>query len=116
MKRARNGNTVMNARDRRGRFAAGNPGGPGRPRRVIEAEYLSALTDAVTLDDWRDISFRAVRDAKNGDAPARAWLAKYLMPDGPGGLPDSDVDVDPMEIARRLRELADEPDGNGRDA
>jgi len=47
-----------------GRFAPGNPGGPGRPRRAIESEYLATLGDAVSLDDWREIVTRAVSDAK----------------------------------------------------
>jgi hypothetical protein len=28
-----------------GRFLPGYPGGPGRPRRAIEADYLAALLD-----------------------------------------------------------------------
>jgi hypothetical protein len=42
-----------------GRFAVGNPGGPGRPRRAIEREYLAALSDTVSLGDWREIVERA---------------------------------------------------------
>ena len=66
-------------RDDRGRFAAGNPGGPGRPRRTIEREYMAALGEAVALDDWREVVARAVADAKAGDQGARNWLAKYLL-------------------------------------
>ena len=66
-------------RDESGRFAPGNPGGPGRPRRAIEREYLAVLGEAVTLDDWRDVVARAVADAKNGDHQARVWLAKYVI-------------------------------------
>ena len=47
-----------------GRFATGNPGGPGRPRRAIEADYLKAFSDAVPLDAWRTIVSRAVADAQ----------------------------------------------------
>jgi hypothetical protein len=42
-------------RDDNGRFAKGNPGGPGRPRRAVEADYLAALSQAVPLEKWRDI-------------------------------------------------------------
>jgi hypothetical protein len=69
-------------RDELGRFAAGNPGGPGRPRRTIEREYLAALGEAVSLADWRDVVARALADAKNGDGKARDWLAKYLLGSG----------------------------------
>jgi hypothetical protein len=41
--------TVGDGRDRGGRFAKGNPGGPGRPPRTTEANYLIALTDVVPL-------------------------------------------------------------------
>ena len=62
-----------------GTFADGNPGGPGRPRREVEAGYLAGLTDKVTPEDWGEIVTRAVRDAKNGDARAREWLGRYLV-------------------------------------
>src|SRR4051812_10908400 len=66
-------------RDGNGRFGPGNPGGPGRPRRAVEREYLAALTDAVTLDDWRAVCAKAVEQARAGDRYARAWLAGYLL-------------------------------------
>lgn len=66
-------------RDELGRFTPGNPGGPGRPRRTIEREYMAALGEAVALDDWREVVARAVADAKAGDQGARNWLAKYLL-------------------------------------
>ena len=64
-----------------GRFAAGNPGGPGRPTRRIELEYLATLSDSVTLADWSEIVTRAVQDAREGDAAARNWLSKHLLGD-----------------------------------
>jgi hypothetical protein len=73
----------MAGRGERGRFAAGNPGGPGRPRRVTERKYLRALVGAVPLKDWREIVRRAVTDAKAGDGQARNWLSKLLCGDDP---------------------------------
>jgi len=70
-------------RDNNGRFANGNPGGPGRPRRAVEQDYLAVLGDAVSLDDWRDVVARTVSDAKKGDARARDWLANYLIGSDP---------------------------------
>ncbi len=67
-------------RDRRGRFAPGNAGGPGRPRRRTEADYPAALSDQVPLDAWSQIVERAVADAIAGDAKARDWLSRYLLP------------------------------------
>jgi hypothetical protein len=67
------------ARDGLGRFAAGNPGGPGRPRRATERAYLATLSDAISLEDWRAIVGRAVSDAKDGDPKAREWIANYVL-------------------------------------
>jgi hypothetical protein len=65
-------------RDDNGRFAKGNPGGPSRPRRAVEADYLAALSQAVPLEKWRDIVETAVDQAASGDAKAREWLGSYL--------------------------------------
>ncbi len=65
-------------RDDNGRFAPGNPGGPGRPRRAIEADYLAALSETVTMDASREIVETAVDQARGGDAKAREWVGSYL--------------------------------------
>jgi hypothetical protein len=62
-----------------GQFAKGNPGGPGRPRRVAESNYLVTLTEACPPEKWCAICRRAVEDALAGDARARDWLARYLL-------------------------------------
>src|SRR5262249_28067088 len=68
----------------RGRpFKKGNPGGPGRPRREVEREYLGAILGVVSLDDWRLIVAKAKRDAIAGDRHAREWLSKYIVGDSP---------------------------------
>src|SRR5262249_43172429 len=66
-------------RDPNGRFLPGHPGGPGRPRRAVEADYLAALSEAVPPEAWKRIVARAVEDAEKGDAKARDWLAAYLV-------------------------------------
>ena len=81
-----------NGKDERGRFAHGNAGGPGRPRRSVEREYLATLGEAVPLDQWREVVARALADAKAGDAAARTWLAKYLLGDKPPKLVDLAAD------------------------
>ena len=52
--------------------------GMGTHRRT-EGDYMAALRDTVTLEDWRDVVAGALQLAKGGDAQARAWLAQYLM-------------------------------------
>jgi hypothetical protein len=82
---------MNDGRDGRGRFAVGNRGGPGRPRRATEAEYLRALCCIVSLEDLRAIARRAVADAKKGSARARDWVTKYLLGDpAPQAPPSAD--------------------------
>lgn len=69
----------MAERDMNGKFAKGNAGGPGRPRRQIEQDYLAAFSEAITLDDWKEIIEKAVGQAKEGDARARQWLTHYVI-------------------------------------
>lgn len=70
---------MTDGREASGQFANGNAGGPGRPRRAIERDYLAALSDACPPDTWRQIVTRAVDDAKAGDPKAREWLTRYLL-------------------------------------
>lgn len=70
---------AIDKRDGHGRFAQGHGGGPGRPRRAVEADYLRSLADAVSAEDWTEIVFPAVEDAKGGDRAAREWLGSYLI-------------------------------------
>ena len=68
-----------NGRDRRGKFVAGGPPGPGRPRRLTESHYLAKLSEAISLNDWQQIVRKAKEDAINGDWRARSWLSDYLL-------------------------------------
>jgi hypothetical protein len=52
---------------------------PGRPPREVEEEYRNILVSSVTQQDWQEIIFRAVKDAKRGDHQARKFLADYLI-------------------------------------
>jgi hypothetical protein len=82
-------------RDSNGRFAPGNSGGPGRPKRATEAEYYAAFIEGVSLEDWREVVARAVTDAKAGDPKARAWLSKHLIGDHP---PDNLLPDEPQQM------------------
>ena len=66
-------------RDDIGRFSTGNNYGQGRPPRAVERDYLAALSERLSLDDWRSIVDRAVADASSGDARARDWLSRYVL-------------------------------------
>lgn len=73
-------------RDEKGLFKRGTAGGPGRPRRTIEEDYLRTLSEAVPLEKWRQIVEMAVQHALEGDDRARTWLSKYLLGDNLPGL------------------------------
>jgi hypothetical protein len=85
-------------RDANGRFAVGNPGGPGRPRRAVEQDYLATLADAVPLKKWKRIVSRAVEDAEAGDAKARRWISEHLV----GRQPDALTALAATELAGTL--------------
>lgn len=95
-------------RNTNGTFAPGNSGGPGRPSRATEREYMSIVMRACTLDDWQAIVERAVQDARNGDGAARSWLASYLVgKPSPSHTAPSPTRVLAAEIAE-VDEVADE--------
>lgn len=99
----------MADRNSNGTFAAGNPGGPGRPRRIVEREYLGAMFDAISIEEWREIIVRAIEDAKAGDAKARDWLTRYVLgtaPRTPAELAADEGDLaveQEIELLRRER-------------
>jgi hypothetical protein len=66
-------------RDARGRFGKGNPGGPGRPKRSIEQQYLDAAIGVVSITAWKAIIRKAVKQAKQGDFRGREWLGNLMM-------------------------------------
>jgi hypothetical protein len=77
---SRNGDAKRRkSRDSKGRFGPGNAGGPGRPRRAIERDYLTVLNDEVTLAEWRKIVAKALKQATQGNATARAWISRYVL-------------------------------------
>ena len=47
--------------------------------RATSTDYMAALLESVSLDDWRDVVTGAVKAAKEGDSQARAWLAQYIL-------------------------------------
>lgn len=69
----------MALHDENGKFAKGNPGGPGRPKKEREQKYYEITLTAVTFDEWKAIVIKAKDQAKRGDAVARKWLSDYLL-------------------------------------
>ena len=69
----------MAERDERGRFAKGNGGGPGRPKKTREEQYLDILLSVVTPKEWEHVCAVALSRARAGDGKAREWLGNYII-------------------------------------
>jgi len=81
-----------NGRTARGRFAKGNPGGPGNPHSRRVAALREALLESVTEDDIRAVAEALVSKAKGGDIPAVRELLDRLLGKGD----DTSRDVAPV--------------------
>ena len=67
-------------RDAHGRWLPGQTGNPnGRPKRSTEQEYLDVMLSTCTPDHWRDITAKAIEQAKRGEWHARKWLSDYIL-------------------------------------
>ncbi len=66
-------------RDGSGKFAKGNPGGPGNPFARKTAALRSCLIDFVSVEDMREIAADLVRRAKGGDNVAVKLLFAYVL-------------------------------------
>ena len=99
-KRSTNGGNGV--RDSAGRFATGNPGGPGNPFARRVAQLRSALLDAVSDDDLREIVSALVTRAKAGDVvAAREVLTRIIGKPGDSVDPDR-LDLDDLKIASEM--------------
>jgi hypothetical protein len=70
---------IVRRGNKTGYFAEGTVGGPGRLPSTTEKKYLVGMHAVVSVEDWQEITRRAVEDALQGKASARSWLSKYLL-------------------------------------
>jgi len=80
-------------RDARGRFAAGNSGGPGNPFGRYTAKLREALVTAVTEEDMQAIVRKMIDMAKVGSIPAMRLVMQYVI-----GKPTSAPNPDRVQI------------------
>jgi hypothetical protein len=80
-------------RDTRGRFAKGNPGGPGNPFARHVAKLRSALVECVSEEDIRQIAKGLLFIAKVGHLPSIRVLFMYVL-----GKPSGAVNPDTLDI------------------
>jgi hypothetical protein len=76
-------------RDAGGRFAEGNPGGPGNPYPRRVAALRRALLDSVTEDDIKAIAKAVIEEAKDGNIAAAKIIFQYTL-----GKPDLAINMD----------------------
>lgn len=88
----------MADRDASGKFAQGNPGGPGNPHAKRVGELRTALLDAVTPEDMRAVVKALVEAARGGDVAAARVLFERTL-----GRP---VEADLIERLESLEQAA----------
>jgi len=81
-----------NGRDQNGRFAKGNPGGPGNPFARRTAALRQAFSDALTQEGLNILAQRLLLQAQNGDVAAAKLVLAYAI-----GKPVDPVDPDTLD-------------------
>jgi hypothetical protein len=79
-------------RDAKGRFAAGNPGGPGNPFARRTAELRREFLAEASGEDLRAVCRALLERAKGGDVAAAKLALGYLV-----GKPEKAVDPDTLD-------------------
>ncbi len=95
-----------NGRTATGRFANGNPGGPGNPHGRRVADLRAALLDAVTPEDIHAVAKALVARAKAGEVPAIRELLDRLMGKVQAAEPEDATER--VEITPEIRARAQE--------
>ncbi len=85
-------------RDEKGRFLAGNKGGPGNPFARKVASLRQALLASISEQDIQDVAGRLLALAKEGDVQAAKLLLTYTL-GKPQPAPDPDrMDADEWQV------------------
>jgi hypothetical protein len=84
-------------RDERGRFALGNPGGPGRPR----TRWRSIFDEVVSEDRFRGHIERVAELADSGER----WALELVIAHKLGRPPAADADADDANAATEPRHV-----------
>jgi hypothetical protein len=96
----------VEVRDACGRFAKGNPGGPGNPYPRRVAALRRALLTSVTEDDMTAITKAVIDEARAGNIAAAKLLFQYVL-GKPGSTADPDRDEGRGMSAQGLLPLAE---------
>jgi len=91
------------ARNTKGQFAKGNPGGPGNPHAKQVAKLRSLIFEAITEEDLRAVIAALVEQAKAGDVVATRELLNRLT-----GKPATAPDPENLELEQRRIKVAED--------
>jgi hypothetical protein len=95
-------------RDGKGRFTAGNPGGPGNPFARQVAKLRQALIDAVTPQDIQKVAAKLIELAAEGNVQAAKLLLTYVI-GKPQPAPEPDrMDADEWDLYRETTPMKEE--------
>jgi hypothetical protein len=84
-------------RDTKGKFVAGNCGGPGNPFARKCAELRSAMMEAVTPQDMKDIIYAIVFKARCGDLAAAKILLPYVLGKAAPAVNPDTIDIEEFQ-------------------
>jgi hypothetical protein len=93
-------------RDTRGRYATGNPGGPGNPFARRVAQLRAILVETVTDEELRIVAGQLMVKAKFGDLAAIKLLFQYVLGKPAATVNPDAVNVDEVELYRRAPQHA----------
>ncbi len=65
-------------RNQKGRFVPGNPGGPGRPKKLTHEIFWEKVKERLTPEAFDEIIAVTVEQARSGDAKARDAIVRLL--------------------------------------
>lgn len=100
----------MAERNSKGQFVKGHKAykNGGRQKRSTEDDYLRALCESVTIEDWKAIAKKATEQAMRGDKAARQWLSDYLL-----GKPIQNINLEAQTDLSVILTWDDAPDFGG---
>jgi hypothetical protein len=84
--------------DARGRFAKGNPGGPGNPFARRTALYQKAIRQVVSLEDMREVMTMVKLKAKSGDLAAVKILTAHTAGKGVPAVDPDRLDINEWQL------------------
>lgn len=92
-------------RQANGRFANGNPGGPGNPYARRVSQIRSMILEAVTDEDLREVVQTLVKRAKEGDVAAARELLNRLVGRPPDSIGPERMELEKKSLALRERSV-----------